>query len=1112
MRLTANCTSSLFGRFFVFLLLCSWISVWAQGAAPSAAPDSTDEVDFSQPISEEQAAIALQEQQLRAREAELPRRLQALQNDSVSRILVDEAQADVDTAQLRQDDLQAEISSTERRIGEFKEQIEVLETRAQLLQNTARQDELSDTERAEQLRVTRQDLAERRQDLEQEVLDLKNLRQELKLAAQQLSLAQKWSTGVANEYNRQRVLNLEQDHKAAEARLEQKLLEYEEKAGALRQQLETQGDSLSRFPRLRLKAQSMAADEQVKLAQLDINLFEIETALKQLEILAEDPIVQLENLQEGLELLRKLLSELENHRNSLQSKLSWAEQKQQLVREQRQGVTGENRRWQDEEIELLTQFSTELQTRQDQVKALLARLDIVQTHLTERFRKAQSEALLTREQLPDTIAAWQQLLTDLAGAPRALFYQSKLSLVSAYQAIVDDTNPWRWTGFLALGPGLVILLAVARHGLRRVLTGLEHQPEGSYLGQLVRGSVELLQKNYVAISVLITLLLAVWIFRVPQPGQGIITTVAVLGVSTKLAIDLAGWLLVSPRLPTQRQDYTLYRRCVMAFLIGGVLAISTILAHLSDMPDNVVRVFDWLCMLYLLLINGPVLRARRYYIALLTPHYAGRYWFISLRLLTMCLPVSLLGASLIGLVGYISLAWTIAWYLGVFMLMLAGWWVIRGLLGDLALVLKNYAIAHSSYGLLWTQEIINPLHLALRVLITIAALLTLFGIYGWQNAYEHFYTTWQPLLLAAGFALLGCVALYIAAGYFVAQAQSATGNALIRHTRQPLVLLLPTTAVLLAAPHLTSMEGVGVESIRHFLLLVVLGAMGWVIVSLVSSLEEVVEQRYRLDAKDNFGARRVQTQVRILRRIVVVAVYLIVIAAMLMTFPKIRQLGAGLLASAGVAGLVAGVAARPFLENIIAGIQIGLTQPIRIDDVVIVEGEWGKIAEINATYVVVRIWDQRRLVVPLNYFNTQPFQNWTRTSSDLLGTAFFYVDYTFPVAEGRQELQRILDDSDLWDGKVCVLQVTDATAQTMEIRALMSAADASIAWDLRCLVREKFIEFLQREYPDALPKTRAVLAQGAVTSQLPHTPHPLGLNSTPPEPKLTQNQLNKGQR
>jgi hypothetical protein len=212
-----------------------------------------------------------------------------------------------------------------------------------------------------------------------------------------------------------------------------------------------------------------------------------------------------------------------------------------------------------------------------------------------------------------------------------------------------------------------------------------------------------------------------------------------------------------------------------------------------------------------------------------------------------------------------------------------------------------------------------------------------------------------------------------------------------------------------------------------------------------------------------------------LRRITLIAIYVIAMAAILITFPRIWQLGAGLLASAGVAGLVIGVAARPLLENLIAGVQLSLTQPIRIADWVIVEGEAGQIAEINATHVVVRLWDDRRLVVPLNYFNTNPFQNWTRTSTELLGTAFFYVDYTFPVEAGRQALKRILAGTELWDSRTWGLQVTNATEHTVELRALMSASDASRAWDLRCHVREKFIEFLQQNYPDCLPRTRAVL-------------------------------------
>jgi small-conductance mechanosensitive channel len=198
----------------------------------------------------------------------------------------------------------------------------------------------------------------------------------------------------------------------------------------------------------------------------------------------------------------------------------------------------------------------------------------------------------------------------------------------------------------------------------------------------------------------------------------------------------------------------------------------------------------------------------------------------------------------------------------------------------------------------------------------------------------------------------------------------------------------------------------------------------------------------------------------------------------LMTFPAIRRFGASLLASAGVAGLIVGLAARETISSLLAGIQVALTEPIRLDDVVIVEGEWGRIEEIRMTYVVVRIWDERRLVVPLSYFIEKPFQNWTRKTANILGTVFLYVDYAVPVDEVREQLHRILKDSGLWDGKVWNLQVTDATERTMQLRALMSAPDSSTAWDLRCDVREKLIEFLQREYPGSLPVTRAELGPG----------------------------------
>jgi small-conductance mechanosensitive channel len=196
-----------------------------------------------------------------------------------------------------------------------------------------------------------------------------------------------------------------------------------------------------------------------------------------------------------------------------------------------------------------------------------------------------------------------------------------------------------------------------------------------------------------------------------------------------------------------------------------------------------------------------------------------------------------------------------------------------------------------------------------------------------------------------------------------------------------------------------------------------------------------------------------------------------------MTFSKVRQLGTSILASAGIVGIIVGIAAQRSIATLLAGFQIAITQPIRLDDVVIVENEWGRIEEITLTYVVVRIWDLRRLVVPITYFLEKPFQNWTRVSADLLGTVFIYVDYTVPVQAVREKLRGILEHSTQWDGQVCVLQVTNTTEHTVELRALMSAVDSSSAWELRCHVREKLVEFIQKNYPESLPKLRTDLKQ-----------------------------------
>ncbi|MDX2430227.1 MAG: mechanosensitive ion channel [Bacteroides sp.] len=262
------------------------------------------------------------------------------------------------------------------------------------------------------------------------------------------------------------------------------------------------------------------------------------------------------------------------------------------------------------------------------------------------------------------------------------------------------------------------------------------------------------------------------------------------------------------------------------------------------------------------------------------------------------------------------------------------------------------------------------------------------------------------------------------------------------------------------------------KSVGQFITVAIIFCITWLLIKGINLAREVVLRQYDIDEKDNLKARSVYTQFRILEKIIIFIVILIATAIALMTFDGIKRIGISLFASAGVAGIMLGFAAQKMLGSILAGFQIAIAQPIRVEDVVIVEGEWGWIEEINLTYVVVRIWDKRRLVVPTTYFIEKPFQNWTRVSADILGTVFIYTDYQVPIEKLREEFTRILETSDLWDGKVNVMQVTNATEKTVEIRALMSTVDSPTGWDLRVLVREKLISYLQENYPESLPKMR----------------------------------------
>jgi small-conductance mechanosensitive channel len=266
-----------------------------------------------------------------------------------------------------------------------------------------------------------------------------------------------------------------------------------------------------------------------------------------------------------------------------------------------------------------------------------------------------------------------------------------------------------------------------------------------------------------------------------------------------------------------------------------------------------------------------------------------------------------------------------------------------------------------------------------------------------------------------------------------------------------------------------------INGIRHLTVVLLIAAASWLIIRGIASSKKIVAILHPVDVADNLHARGIQTQVRVLSRTLMLFVGVFGLACALMTFPSVRQVGAGLLASAGLAGLVVGFAAKPLLGNVLAGLQIALTQPIRLDDVVVLQGEFGRIEEITGSYVVVAIWDQRRLVVPLQWFIENPFQNWTRSTSQILGTVFLWVDFGFPVEALRAELTRIVEGRPEWDKRVCGIQVTDSSDRAMQLRVLVSSANASQNFDLRCFLRERLIEFIRREMPQFLPQLRTEL-------------------------------------
>lgn len=338
------------------------------------------------------------------------------------------------------------------------------------------------------------------------------------------------------------------------------------------------------------------------------------------------------------------------------------------------------------------------------------------------------------------------------------------------------------------------------------------------------------------------------------------------------------------------------------------------------------------------------------------------------------------------------------------------------------------------------------------------------------NLHPFFYNS----ILAIGAIILGLLIKFILVKLFKFFARfwaTFQIKSILRHLSSPVGFFIPLLLLngLLDFMRLDNTLRIKFDKVLEVLLTI---NFAIILIGLIKILQDFVYYKYDLNKEDNLKERKIRTQLQFIRKFVVVLIVLVTTSIVLLSFESMRKVGAGLLTGVGIGGIIIGFAAQKSLGNLLAGFQIAFTQPIRIDDVLIVEGEWGRVEEITLTYVVVNIWDQRRLILPITYFIEKPFQNWTRVSAQLLGTVFLYLDYTIPIPPLREELTRLLNKNPLWDQRVNVVQLTDNKEQTVEVRFLMSAKNSSQAFDLRCYVREEMLAFIRTNYPDSLPKMR----------------------------------------
>jgi len=663
----------------LLFMLLALPAVHAQETA--SAPPPLDAVKVAErqqarqlALDDERTALERLRAEVATLTAELPARLRALPDTAITESMVKQVQLNADALRVQQKDLQATVENSPKQITNLQQAIGQLETRIQLLDNPAKAG-VEGAQRLQQLELAHNDLTLQQAELELEQQHLANLQERLQLTAKQLNLAEQWQAAVTDAFRRQQERNR---RKAAEKqidRLEQEQKAQLEQAAQLREQLTQRGEKLSETERRLLETRIQVAEETAGLLTLDIRLRTADTLLDRWTDEVEQPDTAADALQENLRAATTLDQELRERAGLLQSRQELFTQQQQVI-EQRGEAGGSGRRSQAEEARLTDGLLDAVGQRQTELQTRLDRLNALHSRMQNAYRERLGAALLARQTLPADADEWQALFAGIRGAPGVLLHQIRLSLEAAGRTLLNATST-QWLQLAGLEILLLALAALIRQRLRHLQDNYRVAADGLFADRLAWTLIRLLRRNVGSVTLVAAMALALWWLDVPQPAFGILLTLVLVWTGIKIPADLAWLLLAAPDLPADRQRPRLYQQVRWTLALFGLLAAVTILAHLSAAPVHVSLMFDRLFMASWLVLALPLHWLRRVVLEALAPRFQSRFWFRNLQLFSALLPLGLLVAAGLGLIGYVALAWTVARHLLILVGAGLGWLLLR---------------------------------------------------------------------------------------------------------------------------------------------------------------------------------------------------------------------------------------------------------------------------------------------------------------------------------------------------------------------------------------------------------------------------------------------------